>query len=134
MTLGATGVDIADGREFEIKFQGDRSLRGRLVPGATVRYVQGDSLFQAEVDEVTEEFIELSRRVLVTDLDEWTPLRQAAEDAGKLTTQPEVGGALLARDEIESISLVSVDRRRTVTETLFWTAAAIAAGFAVTAR
>ena len=134
VTLGATGVDITDGREFEIKFEGERSLRGRLVPGSTVRYVQGDSLFEAEVDEVTDEFIELSQRELLTDLDEWTPLRQSAEDAGKLSERPKLGGALLARDEIESISLITVDRRRTVTETLFWSAAAIAAGFAASAR
>jgi hypothetical protein len=134
VTLGATGVDIADGREFELKFQGDRSLQGSLVPGSTVRYVHGDSLFEAEVDEVTDEFIELSQRELLTDLDEWTPLRASAEDAGTLEERPQLGGALLARDEIESISLVTVDRRRTVTETLFWSAAAIAAGFAITAR
>lgn len=134
VTLGATGVDITDGREFELKFQGERSLRGHLVPGSTVRYVQGDSLFNAEVDEVTEEFIELSQRELLTDLDEWTQLRQSAEDAGKLSERPKLGGVLLARDEIESISLITVDRRRTVTETLFWSAAAIAAGFAASAR
>lgn len=134
VTLGTSGVDIADGRVFELKFQGNRSLRGRLVRGSTVRYVQGDSLFEAEVDAVTDEFIELSRRELVTDLDEWTPLQRAAEDSRAVVERPELGGALLARDEIESIAVVTLDRRRTVLEAVFWSAAAIAAGFAGFAR
>ena len=127
-------VNIADGRTFDIEFQGERALRGRLVSGSHVRYVQGDSLFKAEVGEVTDEFIELARRVFLTDLKEWSPLRAAEEDAEQVDERPELGGALLARDEIQSVSVLSLDRRRMVTETVFWTALLIAAGFAGTGR
>jgi hypothetical protein len=134
VALGTSDVDLGDGREFEITFSGERSLTGRLVPGSTVRYVQGDSLFEAEVEAVSDEFIELSRRVLITDLNEWTSLRRVAEDSDSIVERPELGGALIARDEVQSITVITIDRRRIVTETLFWTAAALATGFAGFAR
>lgn len=127
-------ANIADGRRFEIEFEGERALRGRLVSGSNVRYVQGDSLFRAEVGEVTDEFIELSRRVFLIDLKEWSPLRAAEEDAEQVNGRPELGGALLPRDEIQSVSVLTLDRRRMVTEAVFWTALMIAAGFAGTGR
>ncbi len=134
VALGTSEVDIGDGREFELELSGDRMLRGKLVPGSTVRYVQGDSLFKAEVEAVTEEFIELSRRELITDLDEWSPLRRAAEDSRTISERPELGGALIARDDIQSVSVITIDRPRIVTETLFWAAAVIATGFAAFAH
>jgi hypothetical protein len=124
-------VNIGDGREFEVKLNGERSLRGRLVNGSTVQYEEGDSLFLAEVDEVNEQFIELSARTLITDRTEWTHLRVAAEDAGAVVERPEVGGTFLARDEIESVTLLSVDRRRILVEAIFWAAIVVTAGYVV---
>src|SRR5262245_51063139 len=65
--VSATQTNIADGRTFDIELTGDRHVHGKLTKGSVVRYEQGDSLFDAEVDEVTDEFIELSRRELVAD-------------------------------------------------------------------
>jgi hypothetical protein len=123
-------VNIGDGREFEVEFSGDRMVRGRLLSGSMVKYREGDSLFTAEVDDVSPEFIELSRRVLITDRTEWTHLRESAENAWSTVDRPELGGALLARDDIESVALLTTDRRRILTEALFWAAFAITAGYA----
>jgi hypothetical protein len=95
-----------------------------------VRYEQGDSLFTAEVDEVTDEFIEFSRRELVADRADLTRLAAAQEDAAAGVERPELGGALLPRDEIESVSLLTLDRRRIVIETICWTALLITLGYA----
>jgi hypothetical protein len=130
VAVGSAEVNIADGRTYELELQGDRSLSGRLVTGSTVRYAQGDSLFEAEVGDVTDEFIELSRRVFLVEDADWTPLRAAEEDAAAVVGRPELGGTLLARDEIQNVSVLTLDRRRMVTESLFWTALFIAAGFA----
>lgn len=133
VALSTSEVNIADGREYEVEFKGDRSVRGRMVSGSEVRFVQGDSLFAAEVGEVTDEFIGLTSRELVIDAGksgDWTALRRTAEDAQAGAERPEVGNALLARDEIESVSLITIDRRRTVVEAIFWSAFAVAAGFA----
>jgi hypothetical protein len=128
--VSATETNIADGREFEIDLTGDRQVRGKLLPGSTVRFEQGDSLFNAEVHQVTEEFIEFSRRELVADQSDYTRLSAAAEDAAKGVDRPELGGALLPRDEIESVSVLTLDRRRIVVETICWTALLLAAGYA----
>lgn len=128
--VAAEDVNIGDGREFEVTFSGDRMVRGRLLSGSTVKYQEGDSLFTAEVDDVSPEFIELSGRVLITDQTEWTHLREAAENAGSVVDRPELGGALISRDDIESVALVTTDRRRMLTEALFWTALLITAGYA----
>lgn len=133
VALSTSDVNIADGREYEVEFKGDRTLRGRFVSGQEVKFVQGDSLFAAEVGEVTDEFIGLTARELVIDgggSGDWTDLRRAAEDAETVAERPSVGNALLARDEIESISLITIDRRRTVVEAIFWSGLAVAAGLA----
>jgi hypothetical protein len=128
--VSATETNIADGRTFEIELTGDRRVHGKLLPGSIVRYEQGDSLFDAEVDEVTEEFIEFSRRELVADQSDPKRLAAAQEDAAKGVERPELGGSLLPRDEIESVSLLTIDRRRIVVETIFWSALLLAAGYA----
>jgi hypothetical protein len=133
VALSTSEVNIADGREYEVLFKGDRTLRGRFVSGQEVKLVQGDSLFAAEVGEVTDEFIGLTGRELVIDESkggDWTELRRAAENADAVAEQTAVGNALLARDEIESISLITIDRRRTVVEAIFWSGLAVAAGLA----
>lgn len=141
MALGATGcakrvpvsateTNLADGRTFEIEFTGDRRVHGKLTKGSVVSYEQGDSLFDAEVDEVTDEFIEFSRRELVADQADMTRLAAAQEDAAAGIERPEVGGALLPRDEIESVSLLTLDRRRIVVETICWTALLLTLGYA----
>jgi hypothetical protein len=130
VALSASETNLADGRTFEIELTDDRRVEGKLTPGSIVRLEQGDSLFAAEVDEVSEEFIEFSRRELIADHADWERLQKAEEDAAVGLERPEVGGALLARDEIESVSLVTVDRRRVVVETLFWTALILAVGYA----
>jgi hypothetical protein len=128
--VSATETNIADGRTFEIELSGDRRVHGKLLPGSIVRYEQGDSLFDAEVDEVTDEFIEFSRRELVADQSDPKRLAAAQEDAAKGVERPELGGALLPRDEIESVSLLTLDRRRIVVETICWTALLLAVGYA----
>ena len=128
--VSATETNIADGRMFEIELTGDRRVHGKLTKGSVVRYEQGDSLFNAEVDEVTDEFIEFSRRELVADRADLTRLAAAQEDAAAGIERPELGGALLPRDEIESVSLLTLDRRRIVVETICWTALLITAGYA----
>lgn len=133
VALSTSEVNIADGREYEVKFKGDRSVRGRFVSGSEVRFVDSDSLFAAEVGEVTDEFIGLTSRRLVIDegkSGDWTNLRRAAENTAAVSERPEVGNALLARDEIESVSLLTIDSRRTVVEAIFWSAFVVAAGFA----
>lgn len=133
VALSTSEVNIADGREYEVEFKGDRTLRGRLVSGQEVKFVQGDSLFAAEVGEVTDEFIGLTGRELVIDQGkggDWTDLRRAEEDAHTVAERPEIGNALLARDEIESVTLITIDRRRTVVEAIFWSGFAVAAGLA----
>ena len=128
--VSATETNIADGRMFEIELTGDRHVHGKLTKGSVVRYEQGDSLFNAEVDEVTDEFIEFSRRELVADRADLTRLAAAQEDAAAGIERPELGGALLPRDEIESVSLLTLDRRRIVVETICWTALLLTAGYA----
>ena len=133
VALSTSEVNIADGREYEVEFRGDRTLRGRFVSGQEIQFVQGDSLFAAEVGEVTDEFIGLTGRELVIDRGkggDWTDLRRAEEDAETVAERPAVGNALLARDEIESITLISIDRRRTVVEAIFWSGFVVAAGLA----
>jgi hypothetical protein len=137
VALSTSEVNIADGREYEVEFKGDRTLRGRLVSGQEVKFVEGDSLFAAEVGEVTDEFIGLTGRELVIDEGkngDWTALRRSAEDAAATAERPAVGNALLPRDEIESITLIAVDRRRTVVEAIFWSGLAVAAGLAAFAN
>ena len=128
--VSATETNIADGRTFEIELTGDRRVHGKLTKGSVVRYEQGDSLFNAEVDEVTDEFIEFSRRELVADHADLTRLAAAQEDAAAGVERPELGGALLPRDEIESVALLTLDRRRIVIETICWTALLITLGYA----
>jgi hypothetical protein len=128
--VSATETNIADGRTFEIQLSGDRLVHGKLLPGSIVRFEQGDSLFSAEVDEVTEEFIEFSRRELVADRSDRERLAAAQEDAARGVERPELGGALLPRDEIESVSLLTLDRRRIVIESICWAALLLAAGYA----
>ncbi|HWN80632.1 MAG TPA: hypothetical protein VNM87_00910 [Candidatus Udaeobacter sp.] len=128
--VSATETNIADGRTFDIELTGDRRVHGKLTKGSVVRYEQGDSLFDAEVDEVTDEFIEFSRRELVANRSDMTRLARAQEDAAAGVERPELGGALLPRDEIESVSLLSLDRRRIVVETICWTALVLTAGYA----
>ncbi len=130
VALSASETNIADGRTFEIELSDDRKVHGKLTPGSIVRLEQGDSLFSAEVDEVSEEFIEFSRRELVADHADWDRLQKAGENSAAGLERPEVGGALLARDEIESVSLVTIDRRRVVVETIFWAALVLAVGYA----
>jgi hypothetical protein len=134
VALSASETNIADGRTFEIELSDDRRLHGKLTPGSIVRLEQGDSLFAAEVDEVSEEFIEFSRRELIADHSDWERLQKAEENSAAGLERPEVGGALLARDEIESVSLVTLDRRRVVIETIFWTALVLAVGYAGLSR
>jgi len=134
VALSASETNIADGRTFEIQLSDDRSVQGKLTPGSIVKLQQGDSLFAAEVDEVSEEFIEFSRRELIADHADWERLQKASENSAAGVERPEVGGALLARDEIESVSLVTVDRRRVVVETLFWAALVLAVGYAGLSR
>ena len=59
-----------------------------------------------------------------------TRLAAAQEDAAAGVERPELGGALLPRDEIESVSLLTLDRRRIVVETICWTALLITLGYA----
>jgi len=137
VALSTSDVNIADGREYEVQFKGDRTLRGRLVSGQEVKFVEGDSLFAAEVGEVTDELIGLTGRELVIDegdSGDWSNLRRSAEDAAATAERPAVGNTLLARDEIESISLITLDRRRTVIEAIFWSGLAVAAGLAAFAN
>ncbi len=133
VAFSTSEVNIADGREFEVEFKGDRMVRGRFVTGSEVTYVEGDSVFTAEVGDVTDEFISLTNRLLVIEQGrdgDWTDLRRAAEAASTVPERPEVGNALLARDEVETVTLLTLDGRRTVVESVFWTAFVVAAGFA----
>ena len=123
-------ADIRDGRMMEITFSDGSVLTGRLVRGSTVRYTRHDSLFAAEIHDLEDDFIELSRQQLLTDLTEWTELRRVAEQSETIEDRPEFGGTILMMDEINSIALVQTDRRRLVTESMFWVAAAMAAGLA----
>ncbi len=137
VAVSTSDVNIADGREFEVQFKGDRVVSGRFVSGSEVRFEQGDSLFTAEVGEVTDEFIGLSSPELVVESGrggDWTDLRLAAEDAHSVVERPQVGNALLARDEVESVSLITIDRRRSVVETVFWAGLILAVGLAATAE
>jgi hypothetical protein len=123
-------VDISDGRPMELNFSDGSVLEGRMVRGSPVRYTRNDSLFEADVHNVEDGFIELSQQKLITDLDEWTELRRLSEQVERKADRTATGGSVLMVDDITTVKVIERDNRRTVTEALFWTAAVLTVGYA----
>ncbi len=134
LTASVGDVDLEGGRPLALKFGDGSEIHGALVPGGTVRYARNDSLFAAEVDEVTDDSIVLSRHWLLTGYEDWSALFDAQEHSGAVAGRADLGARTLELDGIDTLELVLADKRRMVTEVVFWTAAALTLGFAGAGR
>jgi hypothetical protein len=127
-------ADVTDGRPMAIRFNDGSQVVGRLVPGAEVRITRNDSLFVAEVESIENGFVTISRQELLTDLDDWRELARVAENSEAVANRVEIGSTDLMLENMVSVAVIEPDRRRLITEAVFWAATGIALGFAAFTR